>query len=139
MCDLDIVPSPEKLPKMFNQSRKEYLEDEVIDSFRRSDEDTTEEVLRESAEFIDQPVDSPNQRYPILFVDVNLGDERVERLTVFEGDQARDVAHDFCITHGLNERMEDKLEQMLNEQMAGILARINEEEEQQHNTSPEST
>jgi hypothetical protein len=33
--------------------------------------------------------------------------------------------------------MEEKLEQMLHEQMTGILARINEEEEQNHDISNE--
>lgn len=41
------------------------------------------------------PDDSQQQRYPILFVDVNLGEDRVERLTVLEGDTASQVAHQF--------------------------------------------
>ena len=41
--------------------------------------------MGESEEIV-EPVDEDQiQRYPILFVDVNLGDERIERLTVFEG------------------------------------------------------
>ena len=43
------------------------------------------EIMGESEEIV-EPVDEDQiQRYPILFVDVNLGDERIERLTVFEG------------------------------------------------------
>lgn len=41
------------------------------------------------------PDDSQPQRYPILFVDVNLGEDRVERLTVLEGDTASQVARQF--------------------------------------------
>jgi hypothetical protein len=79
----DIVPSPSKFVGIV-QNRKEYLEDEEIDSYRKSDE-----------EIIFDPNESPNQKYPILFVDVNLGEDRVERLTVLEGDTASDVAHQF--------------------------------------------
>lgn len=79
---------------------------------------------------------APDQNYPILYVDVDLGEDRVERLTVLEGDYAGDVAYEFCIKHNLNEKMREKLEQMLDDQMAGILTRINEEEEQLLNASP---
>lgn len=81
------------------------------------------------------PDDSQPQRYPILFVDVNLGEDRVERLTVLEGDTASQVARQFWVDHNLNDKMEEKLEQMLDEQMTGILARINEEEEQNQDIS----
>ena len=56
---------------------------------------------------------SQNQRYPVLFVDVNLGEDKIERLTVYEGDEAADVAKEFCIKNNLNSAMEEKLEQML--------------------------
>ena len=79
--------------------------------------------------------ESPTQKYPILFVDVNLGEDRVERLTVLEGDTASQVAHQFWVDHELNDKMEEKLEQMLDEQMTGILARTNEEEEQNQDIS----
>jgi hypothetical protein len=79
----DIVHTPTTLVGIV-QNRKEYLEDEEIDSYRKSDEEITFD-----------PNESPDQKYPILFVDVNLGEDRVERLTVLEGDTASDVAHQF--------------------------------------------
>ena len=42
-------------------------------------------IIGESEEIVDSASNKQISRYPILFVDVNLGDERVERLTVFEG------------------------------------------------------
>jgi len=90
---IDIVPSPEKIPNRFSQSRKEYLEDEAIEGYKKSEE-SNEEMLRESEEIIEHD-NSQMQKFPILFVDVNLGEDRVERLTVYEGDQAKDVAHEF--------------------------------------------
>ena len=40
------------------------------------------------------------EKYPILFVDVNLGEDKSERLTVFEGESAFQVSSDFAELHG---------------------------------------
>ena len=131
----DTVPSPDKVEILFGQNRKEYLEEESLEAFQKAGNEN--EILHESSEFIDNDKNSPNHKYPILFVDVNLGEERVERLTVLEGDTSHEVAHNFWIKHNLNEKMEEKLEQMLDEQMNGILTRINEEREQSPDFSNE--
>ena len=34
------------------------------------------------------------QEYPILYVDINLGKDRIERLTVYEGEDPKEVALD---------------------------------------------
>jgi hypothetical protein len=82
---LDIVPSPEKLPDMY-RSHKNYVENQFITtSMTQSQSLDNDKILRESTEILEQTDGSPGQKYPILFVDVNLGDERVERLTVYEG------------------------------------------------------
>ncbi len=78
---------------LLSQNRKEYLEDSSLDSFNQKPEEIGQDQLRESSEYVDT-LTSP-QRYPILFVDVNLGEDRVERLTVLEGDTSREVAQKF--------------------------------------------
>lgn len=80
---------------LFSNNRKQYLEDEAIDSYRSSEGQPCEEVIRESEEFVESEGASVNHKYPILFVDVNLGEDKVERLTVYEGDKAGDVAEEF--------------------------------------------
>ena len=92
---IDTVASPDKIDLLLSQNRKEYLEDSSLDSFKRNEEIAQEEVLRESAEYIETLNDFTPQKYPILFVDVNLGEDQVERLTVLEGDTSRDVAIKF--------------------------------------------
>ncbi len=119
---------------LLSQNRKEYLEDSSLDSFNQKPEEIGQDQLRESSEYVDT-LTSP-QRYPILFVDVNLGEDRVERLTVLEGDTSREVAQKFWEEYGLNIKLRDKLQQMLDDQMNGILTRINEEEEQGPDYSP---
>lgn len=58
-------------------------------------------------------IDNSNEKTPLLFVDVNLGGESSERIVVFEGDTARDLALRFCEEHNLDEDTLEKLEDLL--------------------------
>lgn len=49
-----------------------------------------------------------NEDNPLLFVDVNLGPDKAERIVVFEGDTADDLANRFAQRHNLNEIMKGK-------------------------------
>lgn len=69
-----------------------------------------------------------HERTPLLFVDVNLGGENSERIVVFEGDTARDLALKFCEEHNLDEDTLEKLEELLQNQIASVLTKIDEEE-----------
>ncbi len=40
------------------------------------------------------------ERVPLLFVDVNLGQGKSERITVFEGDKSEVLAREFAEEHG---------------------------------------
>lgn len=51
----------------------------------------------------------------------------MERIVVYEGDKAEDLAKDFCKKNGLNEEMEEKLKLLLEQQIAGILPQIEED------------
>jgi hypothetical protein len=64
---------------------------------------------------------------PLLFVDVNLGPGRSERIVVYEGDTAENLADDFTKVHGLDGNLKEKLVKLLENQIAGLLARIDEE------------
>ena len=48
---------------------------------------------------------------PLLFIDINLGEEKPERIIVYEGDSASQLAKDFCDKHGLDEETKEKLEE----------------------------
>ena len=48
----------------------------------------------------EQPLE--NENYPILYLDVNLGKGRVERLVIFDGDVPMKVADQFCDKYGKN-------------------------------------
>jgi hypothetical protein len=72
-------------------------------------------------------IQESNEKTPLLFVDVNLGSES-ERIVVYEGDTARDLAVKFCEEHGLDDDTLETLEQMLQGQIASVLTKIEEEE-----------
>ena len=44
--------------------------------------------------------DGENERVPLLFVDVNLGQGMSERIVVYEGDKSEVLAHKFAEEHG---------------------------------------
>ena len=61
-------------------------------------------------------------------MDVNLGGDEAERIIVFEGDTAIDLAKRFCIEHNLDDETQEKLEQLLESQMSSVLTKIEEED-----------
>lgn len=74
--------------------------------------------------------ENSNDKTPLLFVDVNLGGEVSERIVVFEGDTAKDLALKFCEEHNLDEDTLEKLEELLQNQISSVLTKIEEEEQE---------
>lgn len=74
-----------------------------------------------------------SDRTPLLFVDVNLGGDASERIVVFEGDTARELALKFCEEHNLDEDTLEKLEELLVAQISSVLTKIDEEGEHDSN------
>jgi hypothetical protein len=98
---------------------QEELELELELEQQQQDDDQQPNELPEA-----EGEDGPN---PLLFVDVNLGPGRAERIVVYEGDTAEQLADEFTTKHGLDENLKDKLVKLLENQIAGLLARIDEE------------
>lgn len=66
---------------------------------------------------------------PLLFVDVNLGANEQQRIVVYEGDTATELAEKFCQVHDLDEETQRNLEALLEQQIASVLTKIDENEE----------
>lgn len=64
----------------------------------------------------------------MLYVDVNLGNSGTQRIVVFEGDTAEGLAQKFADEYSLDEVMKEKLTLMLQQQIAGVLEKIDEEQ-----------
>ena len=64
----------------------------------------------------------------MLYVDVNLGNSGIQRIVVYEGDTAEGLARKFAIQYNLDAVMEGKLTEMLQDQISGVLEKIEEEQ-----------
>lgn len=62
-----------------------------------------------------------------MFIDINLGEESSERIVVYEGDSAKDLAQKFCEKHNLDDETQIKLEEQLAAQIRSVLSKIDEE------------
>lgn len=71
-------------------------------------------------------IENIDERDPKLYVDVNIGKSECERIVVYEGDSAEQLAIDFCKKHGLEDDMHSKLVVLLEQQIAGVLPKIME-------------
>ena len=68
------------------------------------------------------------EREPMLYVDVNLGNSGTQRIVVYEGDTAEGLAEKFSQEYNLDYTMKEKLTDLLNQQIAGVLEKIDEEQ-----------
>ena len=85
-------------------------------------------VLEDEGESETEGEESESDDNPLLFVDVNLGPDRAERIVVYDGDTAEGLAEQFSQKHNLSANMHGKLVQLLQNEISGLLARIDEEE-----------
>lgn len=65
----------------------------------------------------------------MLFVDVNLGANEQQRIVVYEGDTAQELAEKFCQEHDLDDETQKNLEALLEQQISSVLTKIDENEE----------
>ena len=115
----------------FQDDIAQYANQESPDYRAQYDDDEQPEQQTPDEKFEgqeDQPSqDEEGEGNPLLFVDVNLGPGRSERIVVYEGDTAEQLADEFTKKHGLDESLKEKLVKLLENQIAGLLARIDEE------------
>jgi len=113
----------------------QHHHDVIIDSNEERNEDHHEDIQldtennheTEGKEGEHAEGENPD-KVPLLFVDVNLGAGKSERIVIYEGDDSLTLANQFSDKHGLDAGMKVKLKEMLDSQIAGLLARIEEEE-----------
>lgn len=66
---------------------------------------------------------------PKLFVDVNVANFGLQRIVVYEGDTVESLVADFVKRCPIDEFMVEKLKLLLQQQMDGVLERIDEDED----------
>jgi hypothetical protein len=68
------------------------------------------------------------EKEPMLYVDVNLGNSGTQRIVVYEGETAEGLAEKFSKEWNLDNVMQERLTLMLQQQIAGVLEKIDEEQ-----------
>lgn len=63
---------------------------------------------------------------------MNLGPNKTERIVVYDGDTAEELAEQFARIHCLDNNMKSKLTQLLDSQIGSILEKIDEEQISNH-------
>lgn len=89
---------------------------------------------RASGELYDDQEDTEEEQsadgqLPLLFVDVNLGQNQMQRIILHEGEDPIEVAKQFARDNNLDVNMENKLIELLNQQAKGVLSKIDEDDE----------
>ena len=49
------------------------------------------------------------EKKPFMFVDIDIGEQEKDRITVFYGDKPMDLAKEFCNKHGFDKDTEETL------------------------------
>jgi len=93
------------------------------------------EPLRQGNQFLLNHSSFLDNREPMLYVDVNLGSSGSQRIVVFDGDKAEDLAANFAARFNLDSQMQEKLSMMLQQQISGVLEKIDEEQASSSNNS----
>lgn len=70
------------------------------------------------------------EREAKLYVDVNVANFGIKRIIVYEGDTVESLVANFVKNCPIDEFMIEKLKHLLQQQMDGVLERIDEDEEQ---------
>lgn len=104
---------PKQKTRMQSKEAKKTVVPEVQAPEQKSNEQKTERQTNETGRsMVDRQLEQleninniPDSAKgdPKLYVDVNIGKQGgMERIIVFEGDTAQNLAQEFCLKHGLN-------------------------------------
>lgn len=104
---------------------------EDIDKFSDDPPEDHREIRNEESFSEEGEGESEDEKYPILFLDVNLGKGKVDRLIIMDGDDPMKVADEFCEQHTLSDKKKKKLKNVIKQQLRGMLTKIEEDPEEE--------
>ena len=151
--DLPPVPKKNYVPTGSYRSRKPLSYFETLKRGSNPSHAKPQSQLADDAELIEESArEQPNQaanqseeedeREPKLYVDVNVANFGLQRIIVYEGDTVDSLVADFVKRCPIDEFMVEKLKTLLQQQIDGVLERIDEDEdlddedERQRKSSP---
>ena len=95
------VPEGSQLPQLDEDNENHQEEEDKVDQEGEAVYGQEDEVEDGEGEEEDDDFDDSNP--PLLFVDVNLGANEQQRIIVYEGDTAPELAIKFCQEHDLDD------------------------------------
>ncbi len=107
---------------------------ELNDNVKNSDQNPKkyliEEPIQEKLQSVEPLGDTEEDdgREPKLYVDVNVANFGLQRIIVYEGDTVESLVTDFVKRCPIDESMIEKLKTLLQQQIDGVLERIEEDE-----------
>lgn len=78
---------------------------------------------------LQEEMEGEDDREPKLYVDVNVANFGLQRIIVYEGDTVESLVSDFVKRCPIDEFMIEKLKTLLQQQIDGVLERIDEDED----------
>lgn len=78
---------------------------------------------------MNEEAENEDEREPKLYVDVNVANFGLQRIIVYEGDTVESLVADFVKRCPIDEFMVEKLKTLLQQQIDGVLERIDEDDD----------
>jgi len=78
---------------------------------------------------LNEEAENEDEREPKLYVDVNVANFGLQRIIVYEGDTVESLVADFVKRCPIDEFMVEKLKTLLQQQIDGVLERIDEDDD----------
>ena len=103
---------------------------ELNANLKKSDQKLLEEPIQDKPQSVEPLGDTEEDdgREPKLYVDVNVANFGLQRIIVYEGDTVESLVTDFVKRCPIDESMIEKLKTLLQQQIDGVLERIEEDE-----------
>ena len=91
----------------------------------------TYNIFDDSTQSIFNMMNIDSDKTPLLYLEVNLGPKNLQKLIVFDGENAKKVVDAFAEKHKLTEEKKLRLTKVVNDQLSIILPRIDETKEEE--------
>ncbi len=133
-----IVPEPFHSVMWEREQKNKYVLEGPVDNYVPSNKDEILKRAKQSFLAIKNgtnnisPADTDNIQIEelevhdnlLLFVDISVAPEQIERIAVYKGEKAEDVASVFCALHGLDQTTQAKLTKVLERQIQAEMEKL---------------
>jgi len=121
--------TPETVGKVKQKACSSFLNQKPA---RLRHQNKAEVTKNKKVEYSSDNNESSTDETPILYLDVNFGNGDITRIVMYENDKPEEVAEAFCHENGLDFMKQQKLVQIIYQQLESFLEKIEEESEENY-------